>query len=75
MHVRAPSIAPGVKAFVWALVFALYLWLFLRGVQVSEATSLILAAVFAALIFLFVRVFGEDAPQGDQATRSRRRLP
>jgi hypothetical protein len=58
MHLRAPSIAPGVKAFVWALVFALYLWLFLRGIQVSQATSVILAAVFGAFVFLFVRVRG-----------------
>ena len=75
MHLRAPSIAPGVKAFVWAIVFALYIWLFLRGIRVSQPTSLILAAVFGALIFLFVRVFGEDEPAGAQATRSRRRLP
>ena len=27
MHLRAPSIAQGVQAFVWAVVFFLYLWL------------------------------------------------
>ncbi|MHB8641269.1 MAG: hypothetical protein ACYDA3_00050 [Gaiellaceae bacterium] len=59
MHLRAPSIAPGVKALVWALVFAAYAWLFLRGIQVSQATSVILAAVFGACVFLFVRVRGE----------------
>ena len=55
-----PSIAPGVKAFVWAVVFFLYLWFGMRAVGVSQATSFILALVFAALIFLYVRIYGED---------------
>ena len=60
MHLRMPSIAPGVKAFVWAVVFFLYLWFGMRAVGVSQATSFILALVLGALIFLYVRIYGED---------------
>lgn len=74
MHLRAPSIDHGVQSFLWALVFFLYLWFGMLAVGVSRATSFVLALVLGALIFLFVRIFGEDelAPQ---ARRSRRRLP
>src|SRR5437868_7323453 len=53
MHLRAPSIAPGVKAFAWAFVFAAYLWLFLRGIGISQSTSFILALVFGAATFVY----------------------
>ena len=62
MHLRAPSIAQGVQAFVWAVVFFLYLWLGMLAVGVSGATALILSLVAAAAIWLFVRVFGEERP-------------
>jgi hypothetical protein len=58
MHLRAPSIAPGVKAFVWALVFFLYLWIGMGAIGVSGATSFILAAVAGFAIFVFVRLRG-----------------
>jgi hypothetical protein len=75
MHLRMPSIAPGVKAFLWALVFFLYLWFGMRAVGVSQATSFILALVLGALIFLFVRVFGEDELRGPRRAAPRRRIP
>jgi hypothetical protein len=49
-----------VKAFLWALFFFLYLWLGMLAIGVSQGTAFILAAVAGLLIFLFVRVFGED---------------
>lgn len=67
MHLRAPSIAPGVQAFLWGLVFTIYIWLFQLGVGVDGAVSAIVAVVAGAAVFLLVRLYGEDL------TRRRRR--
>lgn len=75
MHLRPPSVAHGVQAFLWALVFFLYLWFGMRAIGVSHATSFILAAVLAVLIFLYVRIFGEDELARPQARTRSRRLP
>jgi hypothetical protein len=60
MHLRMPAIDQGVKAFLWALFFFLYLWLGMRAVGVSKGTAFLLAAIAGVVIFLFVRVRGED---------------
>ena len=60
MHLRAPSVAPGVSAFLWCLVFALYVWLFALAVGVSEAVAGLLAALVGGGVFLLVRLYGED---------------
>ena len=75
MHLRPPSIDHGVQSFIWAVVFFLFLWFGMRAVGVSHATSFILALVLGALIFLFIRIFGEDELARPQARRPRRRLP
>jgi hypothetical protein len=66
-HFRLPSIAPGVQAFIWALVFAVYTWAFMLGVGVDDAVAGIVGAVLGAGVFLLVRLYGEDV------TRRRRR--
>jgi hypothetical protein len=63
MHLRMPSIDQGVQAFVWAVVFFLYLWLGMLAVGVSGATAFILALVSAAAIWLLVRTRGDERPQ------------
>jgi hypothetical protein len=60
MHLRMPAIDQGVKAFLWALFFFLYLWLGMLAVGVTQGTAFLLSAVAGVLIFLLVRVFGED---------------
>ena len=60
MHLRLPAIDPGVKAFLWALALALYAWLFMLGVGVSQGTALVLALVAFGVIFLVVRIYGEN---------------
>ncbi|MGB8005043.1 MAG: hypothetical protein WCF27_12385 [Gaiellaceae bacterium] len=60
MHLRAPAIDPGVKAFVWALLLSLYLWGFLLAIGVDKGTSTILGLVALGGIFLYVRVCGEN---------------
>jgi dolichol kinase len=71
VHLRAPSIAPGGAAFIWALVFAVYIWAFMLGVGLSDAVSGIVGAVAGAASFLLVRVYGEDLTR----RRARRTRP
>ena len=59
MHLRSPSVDRGVQAFVWAVVFFLFLYFGMVVVDVSKATALILSLVAGFLIFVFIRVFGE----------------
>src|SRR5919201_5162115 len=73
VHLRPPSIDHGVQSFLWALVFFLYLWFGMRAVGVSSATAFVLALVLGALIFLFVRIFGEEDLARPHARRPRRR--
>ena len=67
MHLRPPSISPGVQAFLWALTVTVYLWLFMLAVGVDGAVSAIVAVVAGAAVFMLVRLYGEDL------TRRRRR--
>ena len=59
MHLRMPSIDKGVQAFIWALVFFLYIFFGMKVIGIDGATSLIVALVSGFLIFLFVRTRGD----------------
>jgi hypothetical protein len=61
MHLRLPSIDPGVRAFLWALALALYIWLGLLAIGVDSGTSLIVGLLSFGAIFLCVRLYGGDA--------------
>jgi len=71
-HLRMPSIAPGVQAFLWALVFAVYIWAFMLGVGVASDVSAIVGALAGGATFLLVRIYGEDLTR---RRRARRRSP
>lgn len=58
MHLRMPSIDQGVQAFVWALVFFLYLWLGALLLGLPSGTSFVVSLLLAAAIFLLVRTRG-----------------
>ena len=62
MHLRMPSVDQGVQAFVWALVFFLFMWLGALAVDVSGGIAFVVSLVAAAAIFLFVRTRGGAAP-------------
>ncbi len=62
MHLRPPSIDPGVMAFIWAFLLGLYVWGGLLAVGVDRGTALILALLAFGAIFLFVRLRGGDEP-------------
>lgn len=60
MHLRMPSIDRGVQAFVWSLVFFLFIWLGAVAVGFGNGTSFVVALLAAGAIFLFVRTRGGD---------------
>jgi hypothetical protein len=62
-HLRPPSVAHGVTSFLWALFFFALIWFGAMSVGVGSATAFIVAAVAGFLIFLFVRVYGEEEPR------------
>jgi hypothetical protein len=57
---RPPAFSPGFTSFLWGFSLGLFIWVGLLAVGVSMATSLLLAAISGALIFFYVRLFGED---------------
>ena len=63
MHLRAPSVDKGVQAFVWALVFFLFLFFGMRLIGVEGTTALVLSGVAAFVIFLLVRTRGDRPPE------------
>jgi hypothetical protein len=62
VHLRPPSIDPGVTAFIWAFLFGLYVWGGLLAVGVDKGTALVLALLSFGAIFVFVRLRGRDEP-------------
>jgi hypothetical protein len=69
MHLRPPSIDHGVISFVWAFTLGVLLWLFMLGVGISKPTAVIISAVAACAIFLYVRLYGEDEPRKPRPAR------
>ena len=63
MHLRPPAFDHGVTSFVWALFFGLLIWIGGVAVGFSSTVTFITGCVAAFLIFLFVRVYGEDEPR------------
>jgi hypothetical protein len=62
MHLRPPSIAHGIVSFLWAVFLGLFIWIGGMAVGINGAMAFIVGCVAAFLIFLFVRVYGEDDP-------------
>jgi hypothetical protein len=62
LHLRPPSIDPGITSFIWALSLGLFVWLGQLAIGVDQATALIIALLSFAAIFLFVRLRGGDEP-------------
>lgn len=63
MHLRPPSIAHGITSFLWALFLGIFIWIGGTAVGIAEGISFIAGCVGGFLIFLFVRVYGEDEPR------------
>jgi hypothetical protein len=62
-HLRLPALDHGVTSFLWALFFGLFIWIGGVSVGYGSAEMFVLGCVAGFLIFLFVRVYGEDEPR------------
>jgi hypothetical protein len=60
MHLRMPSFDPGTSAGIWAIVLALYVFVGLLAIGTGAGTAAIVSLVALGLIFLYVRLYGED---------------
>ena len=63
MHLRPPSIDPGITSFIWSFLLALFVWGGLLAIGVSKGTALIIGLLSFGAIFLLVRMYGEDSPR------------
>ena len=63
MQLRPPAFDHGVISFLWALFFGLFIWIGGSSVGFGSAVCFIAGCVVGFLVFLFVRVQGEDEPQ------------
>jgi len=59
---RLPAFSHGVTSFLWAVGFAVFIWIGGIAVGFSGAFSFTIGAVAGAAIFLYVRTNGEDDP-------------
>ena len=59
---RLPAFSHGISAFVWAVVFGVYIWIAGAAFGFSGATTFVIGIVAAAGIFLYIRIYGEDDP-------------
>jgi hypothetical protein len=71
-HFRLPAFSHGFGAFVWGLVFGLYVWLGGLAVGVSGGTAFIFGAVTCFLVYLLVVAFGSDEPRSQPRRADRR---
>ena len=58
-----PAFDRGITSFLWALLFGLFIWIGGSAVGYSSGMSFVVGCVAGFLIFLFVRVYGEDEPR------------
>jgi uncharacterized membrane protein len=62
VHLRPPSFDHGLVSGIWAITFGIIILLGSMALGVQKATAFIIAALGAALIFVYVRLYGEDRP-------------
>ena len=64
MHLpRPPSFDHGTLSGLWAVGLGLYVFLGLLAVGVGLGTTIVVSLVATGLIFLYVRLYGEDEPR------------
>ena len=57
-----PSTDPGVRSFIWAVVFFLFLYFGMVAIAVAKGTAFVISLVVGFLVFLLVRTRGGDDP-------------
>jgi hypothetical protein len=64
MHLpRPPSIDRGTSAGLWAIGLGLYIFLGMLAIGIGLGTTFIVSLLAIAVIFLYVRVYGEEEPR------------
>jgi hypothetical protein len=58
-HLRMPSVDRGTAAFLWGLLFGLFVWLGGAAVGLGQAMGIILGMLVGAGSYFFVRLRGE----------------
>jgi hypothetical protein len=58
-----PSIDPGVLAFIWAFLLAVFIYFGLKAIGTSGATAIVLALLGFAAIWFVVRLRSEHGPR------------
>ncbi len=58
MHFHAPSIDPGITAFLWAAALGAYIYFGLLAIGTSGAFAIVITLVSFAAIWLLVRTRG-----------------
>jgi hypothetical protein len=69
VHLRPPSLDHGLVAGLWAIGLGLYIFLGGVAIGAGSAESVIIAAVSAAIILVYIRLYGRED------LRARRRSP
>jgi Flp pilus assembly protein TadB len=60
MHLRPPSFDHGTISGAWAIGLGLYVFVGMLAIGMGLGMSVIVAIVAIGLIFLYVRLFGEE---------------
>jgi hypothetical protein len=62
MHLRPPSFDHGFVSGLWAIGLGLFILLGSVSIGIDKGTAFIVAGLAAALIYFYVRLYGEDRP-------------
>jgi hypothetical protein len=60
VHLRMPSFDRGLTSGLWAIGLGLYILLFALGIGIDAAIAFIVAGLAAAVIYFFIRIYGEE---------------
>jgi hypothetical protein len=72
MHLRAPSLDHGLVSGLWGIALGLYVLVGALALGLGRAESFILGGIAAALIYFYVRLYGQDEVRARRPRRSAR---
>jgi hypothetical protein len=61
---RPPAVSHGTAAFLWALGLGLFIFVGMLSISISKATSIVVAVLSGAVIYVAVRTLGGDIKPG-----------
>ncbi len=72
---RPPAVSHGTAAFAWALGLGFFIFIGMLSISISKATSIVVAVLSGAVIYVAVRTLGGDAraTQGTRPAKDRER--